>query len=84
MRRDRYGYAPGRCTICSRDRDVRWKNLYTIGSEGTDMCQECEKQVLDFIRSMMMDHTVRRKKEFIARREEKRRNAQHGGNSWLK
>lgn len=67
-----YEHVDGRCTVCGENKPVRWKNLYPIGSEGCDMCIECERQVLNFVRSMMTDHTIRRRNEFKKRREEKR------------
>jgi len=31
----------GKCYACQEETKVRWKNLYTIGSEGTWLCMEC-------------------------------------------
>ena len=47
----------GNCTICNRLKDVRYIDLYVIGSEGTRLCHECEMLVVEFIRD---------KKRFIA------------------
>lgn len=46
---DRYGYTDGKCYICKENKPVRWKNLYTIGSEGTNLCIECEMKVVNFV-----------------------------------
>lgn len=46
---DRYEYTEGKCYACKEIKPVRWKNLYTIGSEGTDLCIECEMKVVDFV-----------------------------------
>lgn len=45
-------HEPGRCGACQKDTDVRWKNLYTIGSEGTWLCLPCELIVVNLIRDM--------------------------------
>ena len=42
----------GRCYACGEDTLVRWKNLYTIGSEGTWLCMPCEMIVVDLLRSL--------------------------------
>jgi hypothetical protein len=42
----------GRCYACGKDKPVRWKNLYTIGSEGTWLCMECEMMVVHFVRDL--------------------------------
>ena len=48
-------HEPGRCYACGRDKPVRWKNLYTIGSEGTNLCMECELKVVNMLRRMARD-----------------------------
>jgi hypothetical protein len=47
---DRYEYKPERCNICGEDKDVRWKNLYLIGSEGIYICHPCEMDLLEYLR----------------------------------
>ena len=44
-----YEYFEGRCSICGFEGDVRHKNIWLIGSEGTDMCWPCEKAMLNFL-----------------------------------
>lgn len=46
---DVYEYFDGRCSICGFEGDVRHKNIWLIGSEGTDMCWTCEKAMLKFL-----------------------------------
>lgn len=65
---DRYEYEDGRCTICGKETSVRWKNLFTIGSEGTWMCIDCERATLRFLTDRMMDFTRRRKAEFLEKK----------------
>lgn len=46
---DIYKYFQGRCSICGYEGDVRHKNIWLIGSEGTDMCWPCEKAMNKFL-----------------------------------
>lgn len=57
-------HEPGRCTVCGEEKPVRWKNLYTIGSEGTWMCMKCERLVLHFINDLMRKFGIARKEKF--------------------
>lgn len=41
----------GYCNMCIQGGKVRNVNLYTNGSEGTNLCHDCEIKVVDFIRS---------------------------------
>jgi len=54
-RADRYEYRPGRCNICLEDKDVRWKNIYLIGSEGIDICHPCEMDLLKYLQDKSRD-----------------------------
>jgi CRISPR-associated protein Cas8b1/Cst1 subtype I-B len=40
----------GYCRMCLRPDKVRNINLYTNGSEGTNLCHSCEMKVGEFIR----------------------------------
>jgi len=53
-------HTPGRCYACQEDKPVRWKNLYTIGSEGTDLCITCELKVVNLLRDMSREATIKR------------------------
>ncbi len=66
-------HEPGRCYACNKDTQVRWKNLYTIGSEGTWLCMKCELIVVNLLRKMAADAT-RAKVKLIKL---KRKEAQH-------
>ena len=61
-------HEPGRCYACGRDKPVRWKNLYTIGSEGTDLCMECELKVVNMLRRMARDAMLAKRDEYRAKR----------------
>jgi hypothetical protein len=53
-------HAPGVCYACKKDTQVRWKNLYTIGSEGTNLCMSCEMVLVTLLRKMANDATRER------------------------
>lgn len=50
MRKDEYH--EGQCYGCGEVADVRWKNIYTRGSEGTLLCIDCEMIVVNLLQSM--------------------------------
>lgn len=56
-------HTPGRCYACKKDKPVRWKNLYTIGSEGTWLCMDCEMIVVEMLRSLSRQASIHRKQE---------------------
>jgi hypothetical protein len=64
-------HTPGICYACHKKKPVRWKNLYTIGSEGTDLCIKCELIVVNLLRDMSREATIERVKVI---KEMKRRN----------
>lgn len=43
----------GECRICGRNGETRHLPIYVTGSEGVDVCQACEIDIVNFIRSMM-------------------------------
>lgn len=43
-----------RCTVCGRHLpDVRYLDLYVVGSEGLEICHDCEMDLVSHIRAMM-------------------------------
>ena len=43
------------CRICGREAGVvRHLPIYAFGSEGVDVCHECEMQLVDYIRQMTL------------------------------
>ena len=44
-------YTDGQCHICSTVGEVRHKNIYHRGSEGLEICWNCEKALLEYIES---------------------------------
>lgn len=67
-------HEPGRCYACGKDTQVRWKNLYTIGSEGTWLCMKCELIVVNLLRKMAADATRARVKHFKEKKRIQTRN----------
>lgn len=55
-------HTPGICYACKKDKPVRWKNLYTTGSEGTDLCMPCEMILVNLLRKMANEATIARVK----------------------
>ena len=58
-----------RCFLCSRKKTVRYVNLYTMGSEGTLLCSDCDNKLLDIMRKMSRESNEQVKLEFVKKRE---------------
>lgn len=68
---DVYEYFHGICTICGSEDDVRYKNIFLIGSEGIDICWTCEKDLLEYLDERRRSFTfkkLKRLKERIKRK----------------
>jgi len=61
-------YQSGTCRVCQVFGSVRHKNLYVSGSEGLWICLDCEKEVLDFVRSMMLSESIKKKRAYKRKR----------------
>ena len=61
-------HEPGRCYACGQDTEVRWKNLYTIGSEGTWLCMACEIKVVKLLRTMAQNATKAKVRKWIEKK----------------
>ena len=57
--RYRDDHEPGRCNACQEETEVRCKNLYTTGSEGTWLCMPCEMIVVQLLGSLSRCATKR-------------------------
>jgi len=57
-------YQSGTCRVCGAYGMVRHKNLYVSGSEGLWICIDCEKDILNYVRSLMISAEYRRKAKF--------------------
>lgn len=43
-----------RCHICTDEVEVRHLALYVTGSEGLDVCHECEMLIVNYIRGLKL------------------------------
>ena len=59
----------GNCTICDRLKNVRYIDLYVIGSEGTRLCHECEMLVVEFIREKKRSNAGSTLREHLQKKE---------------
>lgn len=51
----------GHCMLChSSPIEVRHINLYTVGSEGTYACHECEMKLVEFARNLIQENGRRK------------------------
>ena len=68
MVKDSYEHYDGICGICHREKKVRWKNIYLVGSEGLDMCMDCERDMLRYLRNRSHEFLIKKKEAFKAAR----------------
>jgi len=64
-------HKPGICYACREKKPVRWKNLYTLGSEGTNLCMECEMILVNLLRKLAREATLAKRQKYIERRKAK-------------
>lgn len=55
--------------MCKTMQDVRYFDLYVIGSEGCHLCLPCEIQVVEFARQAAGQALQKKKQEFITKRQ---------------
>ena len=41
------------CTVCQEETECKHLSLYTIGSEGTWICNSCELATVEFLRALI-------------------------------
>jgi hypothetical protein len=59
----------GHCMLChSSPIEVRHINLYTVGSEGTYACHECEMKLVEFARSLLQENGRRKMQARLTKR----------------
>lgn len=63
-----YEFYNGRCWMCNEDTKVRYKNLFIIGSEGTDLCWPCEKKVHQLIQEYRRAVHIKKRDEILKRK----------------
>ena len=66
--KDRFEYEPGTCMVCHENTDVRWKNLYVIGSEGLSVCHKCEMKIVRHVEFMMREAASERKAAYLRKK----------------
>ena len=72
-------HEPGRCYACGEDKPVRWKNIYTIGSEGTWLCMPCEMKIVHMLRDLARKVMLTRRDRARAKRGDKPKRIYHLG-----
>lgn len=60
--------SPGECFMCKTNQEVRYFDLFVIGSEGCHLCLPCEVKVVEMVRQAANQATVKRKEEWVATR----------------
>ncbi len=75
-------HEPGHCYACGQDKPVRWKNLYTIGSEGTDLCLKCELIIVNMLRNMAAKAALAKRDEYKRKRALREAKKRSGEKSW--
>lgn len=60
--------SPGECFMCKTNQEVRYFDLYVIGSEGCHLCLPCEIQVVEMVRQAAGQALEKKKQEFKAKR----------------
>lgn len=58
----------GQCHCCKETTQVRWKNIYHMGSEGLDICMSCELKVVNFVRNLCREGMLARKEKYLNRK----------------
>ena len=62
-------YHNGTCYACREEKKVRHKNLYPNGSEGCELCIDCEMEVVNFINGLATVACMKKKEEFKRKRD---------------
>lgn len=63
------------CMICSGTNEVRNIDLYIIGSEGLNVCHQCEMLIVKYINGL---RTVAAATKINFMKQQKKRNKNHG------
>ena len=59
----------GGCRICGESGWIRNVNLYYLGSEGLDLCEICEMNLVEHVRGMVLIAGIARKAGYKACKE---------------
>ncbi len=41
------------CQICGAEEEIKFLPLYVSGSEGIDICHDCEMHIVEYLRSLI-------------------------------
>ena len=55
----------GQCHCCHQETMVRWKNIYHMGSEGLWVCMPCEMKIVNLVRELSRQATMRHKRKVM-------------------
>ena len=55
----------GTCLMCSHKKELRNIDLYVIGSEGLNVCHDCEMSIVEFVRDKMGEGMTAHKEAWI-------------------
>ena len=58
----------GRCLLCKEIQEVRYIDLYVIGSEGLHVCHDCEMEVVSAVKGIANRKSRERAAEYYKER----------------
>ena len=64
--------SPGECFMCKTNQEVRYFDLFVIGSEGCHLCLPCEIKVVEMVRQAANQALENKKQEFRAQRQKQK------------
>lgn len=63
----------GTCMICHKaETELKYLDLYVIGSEGLVVCHHCEMELVEIVRHKRRDHSHKLKEEFKRKKRERK------------
>ena len=58
----------GACSVCKEGKDVRYIDLYYIGSEGTKLCHGCEMKLTNKLWELIREEDNERRRIWVEKR----------------
>lgn len=55
--------------LCHERKETRFINLFVFGSEGLDICNECEMEVVESIREIRRNKAIKYLRDVMAKKE---------------
>lgn len=62
--------AMGRCLLCGQIKEVRYIDLYVVGSEGLYVCHDCEMEVVAAVKAIANRKSRERMEAYLAKKRE--------------